>query len=153
MDVELHTVGTKRFLGSASFQYKPGVDQDRKNCRLEKAKEVDHDNSSAGPSPAPNYNEDVHEVLCNLEDIYEHEAPASIRRQQQMAPDVTNKLWKLEKRIWGTKLRQEKKERRSQRKSKRGIPVNHIAIDAIIDEDIDGTLEESSGKQKEGSER
>jgi tRNA splicing ligase len=54
-------------------------------------------------------------VRRDLQKIYNHEAPASIERQEAIVHDMTRKLWRLERLIWKDRvdaLRKEMQEKR-----------------------------------------
>ncbi|GKU03194.1 hypothetical protein FLAG1_05659 [Fusarium langsethiae] len=114
VNVELHTVGTKRFLGCASFQFEPSIDHDIRGKRAEEAKEMDNASPDA-ESQALKRREERKEVRRDLQNIYNHEAPASIERQEPIVHDMTRKLWRLERLIWKDRvdaLRKEMQEKR-----------------------------------------
>jgi flagellar biosynthesis GTPase FlhF len=114
VNVELHTVGTKRFLGCASFQFEPSIDHDIRGKRAEEVKEMDNASPDA-ESQALKRREERKEVRRDLQKIYNHEAPASIERQEAIVHDMTRKLWRLERLIWKDRvdaLRKEMQEKR-----------------------------------------
>ncbi|RGP78472.1 hypothetical protein FLONG3_3384 [Fusarium longipes] len=99
MNIELHTVGTKRFLGCASFQFEANIDHDLREKRLEQAQQMGVDPETIGQLTQTNKKQ-REEVNRKLDKIYSDEAPSSLERQEPIVPDATRKLWKLEKSIW-----------------------------------------------------
>jgi hypothetical protein len=100
MNVELHTVGTKRFLGCASFQFEASVDHDLREKRLKEAREMDHVDPDTLARLTKSAKEEREALRRILPKIYSHEAPAAIERQEPIVADVTRKMWNLERKIW-----------------------------------------------------
>ncbi|KAM0229874.1 hypothetical protein ACHAP5_011527 [Fusarium lateritium] len=130
MDIELHTVGTKRFLGSFNVRFrKRDFVPDTIESKI--LREVRRDGSSQKEKPIIPGNEkrkrispeDVNEIR-NLHDKY---APNSATRYKLTAPEVARTVWKLEQKLWSqrkktvAKIEKEKRQARKQRKVARKI--------------------------------
>ncbi|RFN49972.1 hypothetical protein FIE12Z_5770 [Fusarium flagelliforme] len=97
VDVELHTVGTKHFLGCASYKFGTTADSD----------EIDPDEPEAFlQKPKP-----------KAKRLYVDEAPASIARRNDVPIAVMNKMWKLEKKVWEKIERTVRLEKNRERKA------------------------------------
>jgi len=97
VDVELHTVGTKHFLGCASYKFGTTADVD----------EIDPDEPEAFlQKPKP-----------KAKRLYVNEAPASIARRHDVPIAVMNKMWRLEKKVWGKIERTARLEKKREREA------------------------------------
>ncbi|KAG8676187.1 hypothetical protein FPOAC2_02278 [Fusarium poae] len=111
MNIELHTVGTKRFLGCANLRLEPSVDNGVQEKGLEEVKEMGNA-SPDGTESATRTRKQLRAVVRrDLKKIYNIEAPTSMDRQEPIVHDMTRKLWRLERLIWKKREDAVKKER------------------------------------------
>jgi hypothetical protein len=111
MNIELHTVGTKRFLGCANLRLEPSVDNGVQEKELEEVKEMGNA-SPDGTESATRTRKQLRAVVRrDLKKIYNIEAPTSMDRQEPIVHDMTRKLWRLERLIWKKREDAVKKER------------------------------------------
>lgn len=115
VNIELHTVGTKRFLGCANFVFGLNIDNDILKQRLEEVKELNHTSLDTAESLMQARKEEQRVLRHSLQNIYNDEAPASIEKHEHVVIDMTRKLWRLERLIWGQRqeiMRKEAQEKK-----------------------------------------
>ncbi|KAJ4130127.1 hypothetical protein NW768_007109 [Fusarium equiseti] len=121
VDVELHTVGTKHFLGRASYKFRTTADLD----------EIDPAEPEAIlQKPKPKASR-----------LYVDEAPASIARRDDVPNAVMNKMLKLEKKVWQRVQRtarlEKKRETKAKQEAKRSERIqseDEIKMNASVDD-------------------
>ena len=133
VDVELHTVGTKHFLGCASYKFGTTAD----------AEEIDPDEPE----------EFLQKPKPKAKRLYRDEAPASIARRHDIPIAVMNKILNLENKVWGKIERnarlEKKRERKAQQEAwqlKRIQSEDEIKMNAIVD---DTPVQLSEGESRE----
>ncbi|KAM0230165.1 hypothetical protein ACHAPO_009532 [Fusarium lateritium] len=148
MNIELHAVGTKRFLGCASLRLEPSIDNDVREKRSEEAKEMDNTSPDAELRMRTRKQERG-DVRRNLQKIYYIEAPTSMERQEPIVQDMTKKLWRLERMIWKDRedaMRKEMHEKkRLEWEAQRAL---RKSIRAQVKADMEGSEMPSEKKEK-----
>ncbi|KAM0205407.1 hypothetical protein ACHAQI_009129 [Fusarium lateritium] len=130
MDIELHTVGTKRFLGSFNVRFrKRDFVPDTIESKI--LSEVRRDGSSQKEKPIIPGNEKRKRIspedVTEIRNLYAKYAPSSATRYKLTAPEVARTVWKLEQKLWAqrkktvAKIEKEKRQARKQRKVARKI--------------------------------
>ncbi|KAM0422275.1 hypothetical protein ACHAPD_000720 [Fusarium lateritium] len=149
MNIELHAVGTKRFLGCASLLLEPSVDNDVREKRSEEAKEMDNASPDDTKSQMQTRKQEREDVRRNLQKIYYIEAPSSMERQEPIVQDMTRKLWRLERLIWKDRedaMRKEMNEKK--RREWEAQKALRKSIRAQVKADMEGNEMPSEKKEK-----
>lgn len=130
MDIELHTVGTKRFLGSFNVRFrKRDFVPDTIESKILSA--VRRDGSTKTEKPIIPGNEKRKQIapkdITEINNLHAKYAPSSTNRYKLTAPEVVRTVWKLEQKLWSqrkktvAKIEKEKRQARKQRKVARKI--------------------------------
>jgi hypothetical protein len=130
MDIELHTVGTKRFLGSFNVRFRK---RDFVSDTIESKilSEVSRDGSIKTEKPIIPSNEKRKQIapedITEINNLHAKYAPSSTNRCKLTAPEVVRTVWKLEQKLWSqrektvAKIEKEKRQARKQRKAAQKI--------------------------------
>jgi hypothetical protein len=130
VDIELHTVGTKRFLGSFNVRFRKR-DYVPDTIESEILSEVRHDGSTKTENPIIPGNEKRKQIapedITEINNLHAKYAPSSTTRYKLTTPEVMRTVWKLEQKLWSqrkktvAKIEKEKRQDKKQRKIARKV--------------------------------
>ncbi|KAF4991429.1 hypothetical protein FGRMN_7832 [Fusarium graminum] len=136
VDIELHTVGTKRFLGSFNVMFRKascGLDaNDGKVSDIVTNQGNIKTERTGTPSNEKRKKFDP-EDAAEIRKLHDAFAPNSITRDTTTAPEAMRTLFKLEKKIWMQRLKKMMKDKRERKQAKK-LERDARETEQIIDE-------------------
>ncbi|KAF9772590.1 hypothetical protein IL306_009680 [Fusarium sp. DS 682] len=125
MNIELYTVGTMRIVGTTNLRLrlkKSGLNSTSVEAKMMSALRRDSFSGSSSRSEDPITLEkrgpDSQESKDMLE-VYNTRVPNKIKRNGWIVTEVTNRLWRLEQKIWSRRRKARKKEKADMLRAKK----------------------------------
>ncbi|KAF4344350.1 hypothetical protein FBEOM_1744 [Fusarium beomiforme] len=122
MSIELHTVGTMRFVGATNLQLRHknrASDSTSAEDKMMSIMRRDTSDSSSRSDDRPTLEHTESQEAKDLLELYNTCVPNKVRRKNTIAPEVTKKLWSLEQTIWYKRKQAKQKEKAELRKAKK----------------------------------
>ncbi|KAF5663198.1 hypothetical protein FHETE_7578 [Fusarium heterosporum] len=122
VDIELHTVGTKRYLGSFNVMFrKASSGSDTNDGKLSDVVSSQGNIETERPGTPSNEKREKFnpEDAAEIRKLHDAFAPNSITRDTTTAPEVMRTVFKLEGKIWMQRLKKMMKDKREQKQAKR----------------------------------
>ncbi|KIL90435.1 hypothetical protein FAVG1_06167 [Fusarium avenaceum] len=150
MDIELHTVGTKRFLGSFNVRFRKR-DSVPDTIESKIVSEAKRDGSTTTENPMISGNEKPKQIdpedITEISDLHAKYAPSSTNRCRLTAEQVVRTVWKLETKLWTQRERTLRKIEKGNREAKK---QEEIAGELLSEaEEKEEQMEQQENAEKE----
>lgn len=149
MDIELHTVGTKRFLGSFNVRFRK-KDSVPDTIESKSVSEVRRDGSTTTENPMVPGNEKPKQIdpedITEISDLHAKYAPSSTNRCRLTAEQMVRTVWRLEKKLW---TQREKTLRKIEKENTQAKKQEEIAGKILSEAEEKGEREEKEEQMEQ----